>query len=239
MGKELRNVDTFMRIKSKILEMHPRCEPRLNLDNLFDRGTTEMGISFNFYKGENNDYHTQIMFLDGNSNCMSMKSSFYEEELLSYNIIDKLMTFILKEFPIICDFSVLNNSFELKFTFSAERYIEKGLSARFFYLKFESRYEKDIINDYLKYIINTYYEEISKIETFKREYQKYLDEYKRDYLNSLDRNELNEILNMLSENSIRNILYYLSNDEFIRVFNELNNAGNGKIRKFMSDNNIN
>ena len=240
MEKKLDSFDTFIKIKNAIFDMHPICEPRLNLDNLFDRGTIEMGISFNFYKRENSDYHTQIIFLDGNGNCMSMKSSFCVEELLSYNIIDKLMTFILKEFPIVCDFSFLNNSFELKFTFSAERYIDKGLSARYFYLKFESRYEKDIINDYFKYIISTYYEEISKTEIFKREYQEYLDEYKRDYLSSLDRNELDKILNMLSDDSIRNILYYLSNVEFITVYNELNRNSERKEkkRKIISNNNI-
>ena len=240
MEKELSNVNTFMKIKNKILEMYPIRMPRLEEDKLLKADAPEMKIEFNFYKDKNN-YKTQVIFLDGDSRYLSSVYDFTYNGLISYDVVNELISFILCEYPYIIVFSSSSNYFEMTFTYSLENYIQRGISARNIHLSFKSRYELDIIKDYLKNIFSNFYEALSSVESIKEKYQIYLNEYKKDFFDSLDRNELIKILNMLSNDSIRNILYYLSNEEFINIHNELNtnHERRYKMRKLVSDNNIN
>lgn len=237
MEKELSNVNTFIKIKNKILEMYPVRMPRLEEDKLLKVDAPEMGIEFNFYKDKNN-YKTQVMFLDGDSRHLSSVYDFAYNGLISYDAVNELISFLLCEYPYIINFSSSSNSFEITFSYSLEKYNERGISARNIHLNFISRYEIDIVKDYLKNIFSNFYEALSTVESIKEKYQIYLNEYKKDFFDSLERNELNKILNMLSNDNIRNILYYLSNEEFIKIHNELNtnHERRYKMRKLISDN---
>lgn len=238
MEKELSNVNTFMKIKNKILEMYPIRMPRLEEDKLLKADAPEMKIEFNFYKDKNN-YKTQVIFLDGDSRYLSSVYDFTYNGLISYDVVNELISFVLCEYPYIIDFSSSSNFFEITFTYSLEKYNERGISARNIHLNFISRYEIDIVKDYLKNIFSNFYEALSIVESIKEKYQIYLNEYKKDFFDSLDRNELIKIFSMLSNDSIRNFLYYLSNEEFINIYNELNtnHERKGKMRKLISDDN--
>lgn len=206
-------------IRTEIEKMHPIMEPRLDLDAFEDRRRPEMEILLYLY---NNSIKSQIVFLDGNSFAKSsIDNGYLLEDFLSNDNLSNILNYFLEQYPLITDFSVEKNKISFDFKFDFGEILTSGISAYKITFSIQTR-EKDLyykINDYLKYILSNYYDKLSHTELFKREYNRYLDCIKEEYINSMTKEDILLFLQDMEKDILKEILMNIDNDIFMEKIN--------------------
>ncbi len=223
--------ETLNNIKSTIYKIHPLKRPRVCMPKLFTIDAPEMEVELYFFVDNQNIQKTQVIFSDGNYYHKTSKSYFTIDNLISKEIVIELIDFLLENFPIISNFNVDKSTISLEFTFSAEKNMTRGISCRSLKLIFISKEKKNIINDYLKCILENYSDKLSTTTLFKERYEEYLDNNKKEIVNALDREGLQEIINSLSEEELKELLQKLPHDILSNAYNGYEKEVKPKQRK--------
>lgn len=208
-------------VNETIYKVHPVQIPRMEQNMQGSIGMPEMELVLNFYQDDEFQNYTQLMFLDGTyNNKSSLHDNYVIMKAISNNIVGDIVTFLLAQFPIIKELSLGYQSFSLKFIVPIEKQNEKGISCYAITLTFEKRNSelKEIIGKYFKYIVENFYEQVSKTPKFQYEYQKFCDKTKQEIIDSLGDKEVQELIKLLPIYKIRNLLNQLSSEEFLKIY---------------------
>lgn len=217
--------EIFEKIKDVIYELHPIKKPRIDSwECLINRTKKpEIEISFYFYKDDDSSIKTQVIFLDGNESVKNGISTVYVvDSEISKQTIGKLISFILSEFPYIKSLHENSNGFEINFGIGVENEEQEGISLSAIDISFDTHpllYNefKEIFHDYLKYIVVSFYDVVSRTPQFKNEYIKYCDKIKRQTIESLSYDELQEFARIIDEKRLRELLLKMDNDYFFEL----------------------
>lgn len=212
-------------IKNIILSRYLILEDRM--DVLFKNPRPAMDINLYFYKDGNDNDFTEIMFTDGteNSKC-SMPERISINGLISFQTITNLIYFILSDHDYIKDIYKNVSEFKLSFDINLNDDNIHGVSCGTIGLRLDfSSYpsHEELLNNYIKIIINNFYNELKYTENFKREYNKYCSLTKEKIINSLSEDDLHLFTHLLNYEELCNILLNIPNDRFIELYDEFEN----------------
>lgn len=222
-------------IKKIIISRHPIIENRSEVLMKYGRPRYAMDIEFNI--GKDDDYFTQVCFLDGTNNFKSsIKENLMIKGLVDKEVLIKLIAFILENCNYIrtidkCSgYKNIPAMFKLDFDINFGEHNEVGLDCHYLGLKMET-YEKDaanIMKPYLVEIGNTYYDNLKHTYLFQKQYQNYMELSKDEFLNSLNSEELRYFFELLDDSILRNMVLNMANDEFIDTYKKFENS---KVKK--------
>ena len=221
------NVKILDEIKKIILKRHPIVDDRLNIlyPSSKDPRCPEMEIQFLFYKIDNKNI-TQILFLDGTS---SYKSNIPEQieinDLISKNILCDLISYLLTDHNLFENIYKYNTSIELPLIVDGRDENLHGISCGKIILKLDFNSHPDnelLMNEYLKVITTTFYEQLKRTNTFQKDLSNYCNNVKSEFINSLTTEELKQFINLLNNNDLCNLIYSMPNNRFIELYNKYN-----------------
>lgn len=203
------------KIKNEIYRIHPVTNPRKN-----NEIKSVMEIYFTIGETINNSF-TTIKFLDGDEYSKSSTPTFYKlDEYINLEIVNKLIYYLLVEYPYINDLSISSMSFSLSFIYPFEMENEEGISCDKIILKFNTRsYEFiPILNNYLTNILLTFTNELSQTQTFQDKYSEYCNHLQKSILDSLSEKEIEQMIKILPIEIKRKLLKTLSSQYFLQFY---------------------
>ena len=204
------------KIKNEIYKIHPITNPRKN-----NEIKSVMEIYFTIGETYDNMPITTIKFLDGDEYSKSSTSTFYKlDEYINLEIVNKLISYLLVEYPYINDLSISSMSISLSFIYPFEMENEEGISCDKIILKFNTRsYEFiPILNNYLINILLTFTNELSQTQTFQDKYREYCDNLQKNILDSLNEKEIEQMVKILPIKIKRKLLNNLSSQYFLQFY---------------------
>ena len=200
---------------------------------MFDHLRPVMTISLSMYS-DNEESQTQIQFLNGNKNFQMLTPDKIEfDRLTSINILNGIIEFILSDHDYISEFDKFNNTIHLKFVVNWSNEAMRGISCgdidlnvelgRFSYQS-EFPNQNEVLDYYIKGIVNRFHQELKNTETYKKEYKKYIALEKAQIINSLTEEELQLFLQQLTTEDICSLLLTLSDDRFREIYDDFEQA---------------
>ena len=219
--------EIFNKIKDVMYKLHPIKKPRIDSWKCFCNciKKPEMAITFYFYKDDDGLTRTQVLFLDGTESSKHSTGDIYVvKSELSEQTIGKLISFILSEFPYIGSLHQCGSGFEISFNIGLENEEQEGISCSKINIWFETHPNiygqfKQLFHDYLEYIVDTFYVEVSKTPQFIDAYRRYSDKLKEEIIESLSYEELQKFVKLIDEKKLRILLSELNNDYFFELCN--------------------
>ena len=229
MEKYIKEGDLVNTIKEVICELCPVKKPRISFDeDTYRYENTDLKITFYFY--EVKDFVcVQICFWKNDKG--TFKYCLVDEKI-SNDVIGDLIRFLLSEFPYVNSLYTHGNGFELFFGLGLEHHEKEGVSCNKLGLSFNTHPDlikrfSSLFDDYLKYIMFTFQEEISKNpECAKGYYKGYYDMIKPMKIRELSSFDLRKIASLLSDDEICELLCRMSNDRFFELYDMLKNDSN-------------
>ena len=222
MIKELKKENIVDNIQDIILKLYPIVDNRSEV--LFAHSREQLDIDLYFYSDEKIGDITQVMFCKGNnSRRTSIDDILNIENLITEEEIINLIKFILSYYDYIKNFYINNDTIYLSFGVDLSNAEKSGISCHTIDLTLDfSRYkEKDnIMYPILKRIIETFYEQLKNTETYKKEYSKYCDKLKIDFIEEVSTNDLELFMSLLTNEDFKQIIKLLPNERFIELLNE-------------------
>ncbi len=206
------------KIKNEIYKIHPVTNPRKN-----NEIKSVMEIYFTIGETYDNIPITTIKFLDGDEYSKSSTPAFYKlDEYINLEIVNKLISYLLVEYPYINDLSISSMSFSLSFIYPFEMENKEGISCDKIILKFNTRsYEFiPILNNYLINILLTFTNELSQTQTFQDEYSEYCNHLQKSILDSLSEKEIEQMIKILPNEIKRKLLKTLSSQYFSQFYQD-------------------
>ena len=201
--------DLLSYIKSVILKYCPYTEDRLSISG--SAKSPELDIEFNICNNE-----SQITFLFGNRN---FKTNIPERATTSYIIsfeeICNIIDYLLEDHEIIKDISFDNSQIDLKFAINWTDKSVKGINCGDIDLNLNFENIK-VKKHYLYLLFQRYNNHLEQTSSFKSLKNKYINNMKQLYFESLDKTKLIALLNKMSEKELRYLLYSLDNDIFVK-----------------------
>lgn len=219
------DAEIFDKIKEVIYKLHPVTKPRINSWEYLCNCTKkpEMAICFNFYIDNDNSTKTQVMFLDGTESAKQSTGDIYiVNSALSEETIGKVILFLLSEFPYINSLDQCGSGFEIIFNLGLENEEQEGISCSKIYVQFETHpilYKdfKQLFRNYLEFIVDSFYIEVSKTPQFMNAYKNYSDKIKREIIGSLSYEELHTFIKIIDEKNLRLLLSNIDNSYFFKL----------------------
>lgn len=209
--------DILNKIINEICRIHPIKNPRKS-----DTTYSEMEIYFTFGKCENSPV-TAIGFLDGNDKQKRTTSTRYRlNEYIAPEIVSQIIAYLIKEFPYISDFSVYSRSFKFDFQYPLEMENQEGISCNKIILEFSAQDNKfvQILNTYLSNILLEFTDELSQTPTFQYKYNEYCKNLQNDIIDSLNDDEIEQLIINLPIGIKRILLKGISYKYFSQVYSD-------------------
>lgn len=121
----------------------------------------------------------------------------------------------------------------MNFIFSHDEfnlYQKTGLSANSISLNITTRDNKlnNEIRRYLEFILNAYYEKLSDTSLFKNEYNKWIENEKKNIIFQLSRDNMMNWLKLLTDEDLKNLFINMPNDVFLRIYSDVENSNLNK-----------
>ena len=204
-------------IKRVLLERHPIVEDRL--DELFEKG--EFDISFNIYDREGN-ITTDIWFLDGKENARSsIPESISLDNRVSLNLINALISYILKDHEIVSSLSTnYRTSIDMTFNVNLREEMKKGINCRTLGLNLNFYGDVDMskyLELYLKDIITVFFDKVMDTPFMKREVDKYVSTIKEQFLDGSSKDDILALLSKLPNEELCKIIYKMDAYSFMNA----------------------
>jgi len=233
--------EIFDIIKKNIYNIYPFKKPRIDSWEYFCncKKKPEMAITFYFYKDADESTRTQVMFLNGNASFKHGTGDTYIiKSHLSEKTICKLISFILSEFPYMTSLHQFGSGFEINFDIGLENEELDGISCSKIDIQFETHpkfYDefKELFREYLEYIVDAFYVEVSKTPLFIKTYREYSDKIKRELIESLSYEELQKFIKLIDDNNLRAMLLNMDNDYFFNLCNSFQKQNEATKKKVL------
>lgn len=194
---------------------------------------TVMEIYFTFDATYDNKPITAIGFLTGNEHNRTATSNSYElNEYISFQTINQLITYLLNEYPHINNFFVYPMAFSLEFNYSLEKNYQGKIILEFNILTNEFM---PLLKQYLSNILITFSNELSHTKTFKDEYEKYCNNLQMNILDSLNEEEIEQMIKILPIEIKREMLKNLSSQCFFKYYQEQNSNEDTLIKQLIKN----
>ena len=194
---------------------------------------TVMEIYFTFDATYDNKPITAIGFLTGNEHNRTATSNSYElNEYINFSTINQLITYLLNEYPHINNFSVYPMNFSLEFNYSLEKNYQGKIILEFNILTNEFM---PLLKQYLSNILITFSNELSHTKTFKDEYEKYCNNLQMNILDSLNEEEIEQMIKILPIEIKREMLKNLSSQCFFKYYQEQNSNEDTLIKQLIKN----
>ena len=218
------------KVKKIVLDMYPIVEDRLDI--LFSHPTPTMNIQLCLYVDEEKNLtYTNIYFLNGNQNFKSqMPDRININKLISIDTLNGIIEFILSDHNFVSEFSKFNDTIHLKFVVNMRDDNMHGISCGDIELevilsKFPYQNEfpskKEVLDYYMKGILNRFHQNLKNTETYKKEYKKHIALEKAQIINFLTEEELHLFLGKLTIEDICSLLLTLPDDRFREIYDDL------------------
>lgn len=208
------------KIKHEICRSHPILKPRKNNEI---NEIAVMEIYFTFGATYDDKPITAIGFLDGDENSRSSTSAFYRlDEYINLKIVNELISYLIIEYPYISDFSLSTQSFSLSFSYPLEMEDQEGISCDKIILEFKAHTKEfiPILNKYLSNILVQFTNELSQTSTFQNKYAEYCDNLQINILDSLNEEEIEQMIKLLPVEMKRRLLQELPSQYFLQFYQE-------------------
>lgn len=222
------------KIIHEIYKIHPIKNPRNNAE-IYQNSVME--INFVFGATYDNKPITAIGFLDGNENHRTTTLTSYRlSEYVDSEIVTQLISFLIKDFPYISDFSLDSKSFSLDFEYPFELENEEGISCNKIILKFRARDNEliSLLNNYLAIILSNFTEQLSNTKTFQNKYTEYCNNLKKEIITSATNEEIDKMIGMLPIEMKKELLKSMPNQYFIQFYNDFQNQDEKSKQKKLS-----
>ena len=195
--------------------------------------STVMEIYFTFDATYDNKPITAIGFLVGNEHNRTATSNSYElNEYISFQTINQLITYLLNEYPHTNNFFVYPMAFSLEFNYSLEKNYQGKIILEFNILTNEFM---PLLKQYLSNILITFSNELSHTKTFKDEYEKYCNNLQMNILDSLNEEEIEQMIKILPIEIKREMLKNLSSQCFFKYYQEQNSNEDTLIKQLIKN----
>lgn len=208
-------------VKSVVLKYCPYVDDRLSI--LGNAKAPQFNIEFNI-----GDKQSRISFLFGNR---TFKQSTLEQvvisELIDFKEIKDIMDFIIGDHQYLKSINLYNRKFELCFSINWNNESIKGINCGDIRLNL-SFSDKELAKQYLYLLFQNYYTYFKKFPSFKAIKDEYINGIKQPYFNTLNKDQLMELLNKMNEIELKELLYGLDNDLFIKYTSENNQQSKTK-----------
>lgn len=224
MEKYVDEIEVFDKFKKVIDELYPVKKPRMELvDGYIPSRNKDLKINFYFYRDQEDIIRMQMYFSKGNN---EMSKYFLISDKLSNDMIGKLISFLLKEFPYVMSVQTNLMGFEIESVIGLEHFDEEGISCSRVNLKFDThpklyREFTEMFQNYLNYILSNYMEYMSMAPQIKESYKKYRANLKKDIINSLSREELENLIGLLTDEEFKDLLIGMNTKKFFEVCDKL------------------
>ena len=177
-------------MKEIILDRHPIVEDRMDVlfPSVHGPRKPEMGIHFIFNRYNDSDI-TQILFLDGTEDFKTtIPDRIQIDGLISKKLVCDFVSYLLTDHDCFRNIYKKATSIELPMVVDARDDNMHGISCGEINLCFDFTHHPDyksLLNDYLKIITTTFYEELKKTSSFEKEFSDYCNSIKHEFINSL------------------------------------------------------
>lgn len=225
------------KIQNEICRVHPVKNPRSSVKTC---ASSVMQIYFKFGITYDNKPITAIGFLDGDENQRSSTSTFYRlNEYINPEIVIQLISFLVKEFPYISDFSIFSRSFSFDFQYPLEMENQEGISCDKIILEFSARDSEciQILNNYLSKILSQFTDELSQTRTFQNKYNEYCNDLRKNIINSSNDEEIEQIIRKLPIEMKRELLESVPSQYFLQFYYDFENQHEKHYQKINMNNN--
>lgn len=216
----INQIEILDKIKYEICRVHPIINPRKSDET---EENSVMQIYFTFGATYDNKPITSIGFLDGDEYSKTSTSTYYRlDEYIDLNIINQLISYLIIEYPYISDFSLLSKSFSISFEYDFEMKDKRGISCDKIVLEFNARTKEfiPILNQYLSYVLLHFTNELSQTTTFQRKYDEYCDNLKINIVDSLEEEQVEQMLKILPVEIKRELLKKIPSQSFLQFYQE-------------------
>lgn len=223
MRENINENQVFEKIKEAIYELCPVKKPRIDLRIKDSSREKKIGIDFNFYRDEDNLIKVQIGFLE--SNCLTGRfvSKYYlVDEVISKETVDRLISFLLSEFPYAKNFHTYPTGFEMEVGLGVEHLEEEGISCSGISVQFSTHpllmeNLNELFCGYLEYIICNFREQVSKNPRCVKDYKKFGERIKKVTLDSFSVEEMKQLVDLLDEEELRILLCGIDTGSFFKL----------------------
>lgn len=202
-------INIFDIIKNTILKHYPYVENRISL--LEDNQSPELEIIIKFINNK-----TYISYLHGTKTAKThLNESTQYSEKLSLADLKQLIDFILSSHEVIRSAYLNDDSISLEFVINFKEESLKGILCYAITLHLDFSKDRSLMKDYLKFILENYYEYLNNISPFSDMKKKYISYIKKSYIKSLDKETILAYLNLLDIEKLRQLLSNIEDDDFI------------------------
>lgn len=227
-----KNIEILQEIKEVILNKYPIIDDRFDIITSYPRPAIDIDI--NFYNDDENIEATGILFCAGTE---VMKTSIPERlvinGLISPKIVIDLISFIISDHNYIKNITRTDNQIKLIFDIKMTEENMCGMSVGEIGLELDfHKYlnHENLLNSYLKEIVNTFYEQLKETDSFKKEYAEYCLLAKEKVINSFNEQDLQMFMELLSNEDICRMLLDMPNNRFIELYSIFKNKEKVKIK---------
>lgn len=216
--------DVFEKVVETICELYPEKKPRMELeDEYIPTKNTALKIDFCFFKDKDGIVRSQMYFT---KDYNGMSKFYLINDKLSNETVGKIMSFIFYGFPYVNSVQTSSIGFDIESVIGLEQFKNKGISCSRINIVFSSSIKfanefSDMFQGYLNYILSNYIEYMRRAPQIKEIYKKYRASVKKNIINSLTRDKLEEFISLLSDEELRELLIGMNSDNFFDICKKL------------------
>lgn len=220
------NEDILKSIINYILTLHPIIHNRLHI--LENNNFKSLDIKIYFKQDDTNNCTTKILFIDGTrSYKKNIDKNILINGILSKNIIDKLIDYIINDYRTISYIGHNKDEININFPVNTElNNVYKGIDCNdisviinFNNIKIIDNKNK-LLKDYFKYIFFKIYDQLLYNDALTEENEEYLEQIKIDILNEKSYDEIMSFAKLFTYHDIYDILFNIRSDRFINLCKE-------------------
>lgn len=211
-------------IKNTMLKHYPIEEDRI--DKVLSSNSSRFDIVFSFFQNEEKSDVTQILFRGGNKKSrISIDEWAIIEEFASLNLINILITYILKDHS--CIDTISQNESHIYMTFKINFGIDskEGLPCNTITLTLDYAHhplKEEIANYYMQDILTVFREKIKNTAYYQQKRSKQIENIKENYLKETTKQDIIDLLNNCDLETLKRMIMTMDKEEFIRLYNEKN-----------------